>query len=121
MSDRNHEEQMRNEGEEKTQSGTGGIQRGSQGKGSEAEQVKAELRKKIRSIREGHATGGYCETEKLQAEEKKLDAILRKELDEAKAEFGYSPDPKFKHTKVREIELELNGLSWRPRLVVAND
>lgn len=102
----------------KNPSGTGSLQRSEEGERSE---VKAALRKKIRSIREGHSTGGYCETEKLHQEERKLHAILSTELEEAKAKHGYSPDPKFKPAAVRTIELELNGLSWKPKLVVAQD
>lgn len=107
-----------NEDKTKTQAvaGTGSLQRSEE---SERGKIKEQLRKKIRSIREGHNTGGYCETEALQAEEKKLHAILSTELEEAKAKFGYSPDPKFKPSQVRTIELELNGLSYKPKLVVA--
>lgn len=98
----------------KVESGTGSLQRR---EGSDKEK----LRQKIRSIREGHTTGGYCETESLHAEEKKLDKILRAELKEAIDKHGYSPDPRFKHKLVREIEVELNGLSWKPTLVVKED
>lgn len=99
------------------ESRTGGLQR----QESSREKEKRELRKKIRSIREGHLTGGYCETEALQAEEKKLYAILKQEFDELTAQHGYSPDPRFKHKDIRTVEVELNGLSWKPRLVVAQD
>lgn len=95
---------------EKIESGSGGLQRGTE---------KEKSRKQIKAIREGHLTGGYVETEALHAEEKKLDKILRKELDEAKEKHGYSPDPKFKHPEIRALELELHGLSWKPLLVVS--
>ena len=107
---------MSEEAKTKTESRPSGLQRRQE---SEGERSKRELRQKIRSIREGHTTGGYCDSEALVVEEKKLHAILSKELDEAKAEHGYSPDPKFKHPTIRTIEVELNGLSYKPRLVVA--
>lgn len=95
---------------EKAESGAGGVQRGPD---------KEKSRKQIKSIREGHYTGGYVETEALHAEEKKLDKLLRKELEAAKEKHGYSPDPKFKHAEIRALELELHGLSWKPLLVVS--
>lgn len=102
--------------EKKTaQSGTRGLQR------DEKEKVKAELRHKILSIRQGHTTGGYCDSEALKAEEKKLDKVIRVELAEAIEKHGYSADPKYKHKEVREIEVELNGLSWKPTLVVKDE
>lgn len=82
---------------------------------------KEKLRKNIKAIREGHTTGGYCETEALHAEERKLDKVLRKDLAAAKEKHGYSPDPKFKHPEIRAIELELHGLSWKPELVVKGE
>ena len=100
----------------KAVTGAGSLQRSTEGS-----DAKDGIRKNIRKIREGHLTGGYCESEALQAEEKKLYAILATELEAAKQKHGYSPDPKFKHTKVRELELEINGLSWKPRLVVATE
>lgn len=98
------------------QSGTHTLQRD---EGREIEKQK--LRQKIRSIREGHTTGGYCDSEALKVEEKKLDKILRAELKEAIDRHGYSPDPRFKAKEVRDIEVELNGLSWKPTLVVKED
>lgn len=100
-----------------TQSGPSGLQR--QAESREREGIKAEVRKKIRAIREGHNTGGYCETEKLIEAEKPLHAILSAELEELKRRHGYSPDPKFKHPEIRAVEVELHGLSFKPRLVVA--
>jgi hypothetical protein len=97
---------------EKTERGPGGLQRGTE---------KEKLRREIKAIREGHLTGGYCETETLHAQEKKLDKILRAELEESKAKHGYSPDPKFKHPEIGVLELELNGLSWKPLLVAAHE
>lgn len=102
---------------EKTQSGTGSLQREAGG-----HEVKTEkLRKEIKAIREGHRTGGYCETEELHAQEKALWRILSEDLEAAKKKHGYSPDPKFKHAEVRALELEINGLSWKPQLVVAHE
>lgn len=98
--------------------GTGGLQRRSESR--EAEVIKAGLRQNIKAIREGHLTGGYCKTEELVAEEKKLHAILSKELETAKRDYGYSPDPKFKHPTIRAIEVELHGLAFKPKLVVAD-
>lgn len=99
--------------EEKAESRSGALQRDE----SEAKKI----RQTIKAIREGHTTGGYCETEKLQAEEKKLWKILQAKLDDAKERHGYSTDPKFKHAEIRALELEINGLSWRPTLVVKQD
>lgn len=101
-----------NENQEKTSAGTGAIQRDAQ---------KAKLRKEIKAVREGHGTGGYCETETLHEKEKALYKILSAELDAAKEKYGYSPDPKFKHPEIRTLELELNGFSWKPTLVVKQD
>lgn len=103
-----------------TAGGVSGLQRGpSSSESKERERIKTELRKKITSIRQGHTTGGYCETEKLLEVEKQLHAILSAELEEAKAKHGYSPDPKFKHPTIRAIEVELYGLAFKPKLVVA--
>lgn len=111
---------MNEETKTQTQQGTGSLQRReSREEIGEREKIKANLRLEIRSIREGHGTGGYCQTEKLVAVEKKLHAILSTELEALKKEHGYSPDPKFKHPNIRAVEVELNGLSFRPRLVVA--
>lgn len=111
---------MNEEQKTKTQPGTGSVQRRtSREEVSEREKIKANLRIEVRSIREGHGTGGYCNTEKLVAVERKLHAILSTELEELKAEHGYSPDPKFKHPHIRAVEVELNGLAFRPKLVVA--
>jgi len=101
----------------KTESGAGGLQREAESREAE----KQHLRKKIKAIREGHATGGYCETEKLHEEEKHLSKLLRADLEEAKKKHGYSPDPQFKPKEVRAIELELHGLSWKPELVVKGE
>jgi hypothetical protein len=109
-----------NEKEAQAKPGTSSLQRQeSGGESQEREQVKKNLRKKIIAIRQGHATGGYCETEQLIGEEKKLHAILSSELEQLKARHGYSPDPKFKHPEIRAVEVELHGLSFKPRLVVA--
>lgn len=101
--------------EKETQQGTGGLQRKAEGR----EVEKNKLRKEIKAVREGHATGGYCETEKLQAAEKQLYKILSGELAEAKEAHGYSPDPRFKHKDIRAVEVELHGLCWKPLLVEA--
>lgn len=103
--------------EEKTERRPGGIQR--EAEGDEAK-VQA-IRKNIKAIREGHTTGGYCETEKLKEEEKKLYGVLSKKVEAAKARHGYSPDPKFKHPDIRALELEINGLSYKPLLVAQEE
>lgn len=105
---------MSEEDKTKTVAGTGSLQRSTQGR----EDVKAELRQRIKAIREGHTTGGYCDTEKLKQAERPLYDILTDELEEAKKRHGYSTDPKFKHAAIRNLELEINGLAFKPRLVV---
>lgn len=101
-----------NESETKTQRGAGALQRDpSKTEGQIHDEVLAGLRQKIRSIREGHATGGYCDTAALHVEEKKLDAILRTDLEAAKEGS----------IEQRNIKRELASLSYRPRLVVAQD
>jgi hypothetical protein len=113
-----------NEEKEKAERGPASLQRGPRGGESaegQREKRKAELRTKIRSIREGHTTGGYCDTEKLKIEEKELHKLLSEEFEAACAIHGYSPDPKFKHKAVRDLEVELNGLSWKPKYVVAEE
>lgn len=109
-----------NESKTQVESGPHSLQQGtSSSEAKEREQIKSDLRKKILSIRQGHATGGYCETEALKAEEKKLHAILSTELEECKAKHGYSTDPKHKHPEIRKLELEINGLAFKPRLIAA--
>lgn len=111
---------MNEKDQTKDQSRAGSLQRGpSREEIAEREQIKANLRLEVRAIREGHSSGGYCNTEKLVQVEKKLHAILSTELEELKARHGYSPDPKFKHPHIRAVEVELNGLAYKPRLVVA--
>jgi hypothetical protein len=116
MSDARTKGSTVNEEEAKTQRGSGGMERQARSDGK-----KEELQRKVKAIREGHLTGGYCDTEALHAEERKLDKIIRAQLEEAKAKHGYSPDPKFKHPEIRALELELHGLSWKPELVVKGD
>lgn len=82
---------------------------------------KQKLRREVEAVRRGYTTGGYCETEKLQEKEKPLAKLLAQELDELKQKHGYSPDPKFKHPEIRAVEVELNGLSWKPQLVVKGE
>ncbi len=108
--------QVRKAGEGQTQSGPSGLQRKTESR--EREEVKAELRQRIKAIREGHATGGYCDTDKLKEAERPLWQLLTEDLEAAKKKHGYSPDPKFKHPEIRVIELELNGLAFKPELVV---
>jgi len=105
---------MKNEDEEKTQRGTGSLQRSKEG--GDAENKKAELKKEIRGIREGHTTGGYCETVKLLEKEKELHNIIVKEIEdlEHSKEAGSG-------LKAATLKRELAGLAYRPRLVVAND
>jgi len=92
--------------------GAGSLQR----KEGSVEEVKADLRKKIRSIREGHGTGGYCDTEALKAEEKKLHHVLSVEIEEAEAKHDHQSQAIATANK-----RELAGLSYRPKLVVAED
>lgn len=99
----------------KIESGTGSLQR----EASSDEGKVEKLRKEILAIRAGHTTGGYCDSESLQQKEKVLWKILSAKLEVAKKKHGYSPDPKFKHPEIRALELELNGLSWKPILVAA--
>lgn len=102
---------------EKDQRGPRSVQR--EAGSTEAQEVKAELRKKIVSIRAGHTTGGYCETEKLIAEEKKLHAILATELEAAEKKHGTNHRSELQHPEVRAIKVELAGLAYKPRLVVS--
>jgi hypothetical protein len=101
--------------EKKTESGAGGLQRSQ----TTREQEKDILRYERRQIREGHLSGGYCNTEKLLNVEGRLWRLLAEDIEEAKEKHGYSPDPKFKHPEIRKLELERDGLAFRPRLVVA--
>jgi FKBP-type peptidyl-prolyl cis-trans isomerase (trigger factor) len=91
----------------------GSLQRETKGEQVTREQIKANLRKEIKAVREGHVTGGYCDTEALQAQEKKLHAILTKELEDIGSTQDYAS---VEHRKL--INKELAGLSWKPRLVV---
>lgn len=99
----------------KVESGPDSLQRKEKGSSIEA------LRKKRVAIKEGHLTGRYCDTEALIEVEKEIYTTLSKDLEAAKKKHGYSPDPKFKHAEIRALELEINGLAFRPRLVVADD
>lgn len=110
--------------EDKThhQSGTGSVQRSQkEGSGRAKEDRLKTLRKERMAIKEGHTTGGYCDTEALHAKEKEIWKVLSEDLAAAKEKHGYSADPKFKHPEIRALELEINGLSWKPQLVVAAD
>lgn len=89
-----------------TQSGAGGIQR-------ETSAGEIKIREQIESIREGHTSGGYIDTEALHDEEKKLHAILLTKLEAAEKEND--------RAAIKSITREINGLAFRPRLVVAND
>lgn len=111
---------MNEEAKAKAVSGAGSLQR-STGSESERQQIIAGLRQKIEAIRRGHATGGYCETEKLQGEERKLARFLDEDIAALKEKHGYSPDPKFKHKDIRALEVERNGFSWQPTLVVKEE
>ncbi len=103
-------------------SGTGSLQRSTQEGSGRAEEnsIKA-LRQKQLSIKEGHGTGGYCDTEALLEVERQIFKLQSKALAEAKEKHGYSPDPKFKHPDVRRLELEVNGLAYKPKHVVVAD
>jgi len=101
----------------KTESGAGGLQRSP----SQSEENLEALRQERRSVREGHRSGGYCDTEALHKIEKQIWQVLTARLDAAKKKHGYTPDPRFKHADIRAIELELDGLAWKPTLVVMND
>jgi hypothetical protein len=110
---------------------SGGLQRGQEeGSGSKQKEqhgseggavAKATLRKKIEAIRKGHVTGGYCETEALKEAEKELHKVLSAELEAEIKTHGYSPDPKFKAPSIRALEIELNGMAYKPKLVVTHD
>lgn len=100
-----------------TEQGTRGLQRPqTSSEKAQREQISRELRKKILSIRHGHATGGYCESESLKEEEKKLAAILNDEADEL-VDVN-TPDSRL---RLKQIERELLSFSWKPKLVVAPD
>lgn len=71
------------------------------------------IRATIKAIREGHTTGGYCDTEALKAEEKKLHAILATKLEAAEKERD--------QPAIKSLNREINSLAYKPRLVVAND
>jgi len=91
---------------EEAQSGARSLQR----EASRTEAIQ-EQRKKVQAVRQGHATGGYCESESLKAEEKILAKILSEAIEHAK-KIGDD-------VTVRSYTREINGLSWKPRLVVA--
>lgn len=104
----------KNEGQEaeaKVKRGTRRVER-------QEESAEASIRKKIVSIRAGHTTGGYCDTEALHNEEKKLYHILAVRLEEAEAKHGTHFKAEFQHPTVRALKLEINGLSYKPQLVV---
>jgi len=90
----------------KDQPGTGSLQR------QESSSEETQIRQKIKAIREGHTTGGYCDTEKLKAAEKELwSRILTKRL--ANAKEGTAEH--------RDLTREIQSLAFRPKLVVAED
>jgi len=68
------------------------------------------LRAEIETIRKGHLTGGYCDTEILVEAERKLFNALNAEIHD----LGNTPE----HNKRRaELEKEIRGLAYRPKLV----
>lgn len=92
-----------------TQSGINSLQR-------ETQSGEDWQRKKVKAVREGHATGGYIETEELKAEEKKLAEILSKKIADAEREKGHAAT-----AEIRGIQREIAGFCWRPQLVVKAD
>jgi len=102
---------MKHEDQEKGKAelGAGSVQRST---GSES---KAAILKEITAIRQGHATGGYCDTEALKVEEQKLHGILEAEVN---AEEKKQPRDDF---RIRSIKREIAALAYKPRLVVAAD
>lgn len=70
------------------------------------------LEKKIIGIRAGNGTGGYCDTEELQAAEKQLHAELRKELEALKPR---------EMERRGEILKQMIGMSWKPKMIEAKE
>jgi hypothetical protein len=106
-----------NEKEEasKTERGATRLQPGaSRSESQEREQIKDALRKERRAVKEGHLTGGYCETEALHKVERKLHAILSAEIEECEAQPNEG-----NATRKRALQRELAAFSWKPKLVVA--
>jgi len=97
--------------EEKIEPRSGSLQ-------CEEEGAESRCRAKIKSIREGHTTGGYIATEALQEEEKKLWRILTDKLAVEEKKHGTHHRAEFQHPEVRRLRVELNGLAFKPQLVV---
>lgn len=102
--------EIKNSPQAKAVTGIGGIQRGEK----EARQrIKRAIEKDCQSIREGHTSGGYCDTEQLLASEKRLAAIIQTEIEEA-------IEARDRNLQFA-LERQLRGFAWKPRLVVAQD
>jgi len=106
---------MSNESKTQTESGPDRLQRSAK-EISSTGPVEKDLRKKITAIRQGHLTGGYCETETLHAEEKKLHKIISDQIAELEDK---KPNNWQQHTAA--LRKELAAFSWKPRLVVADE
>ena len=106
---------MSEETKTQTLARAGGLQRSAE-ESKERESIKAKIRKEIAIIRQGHATGGYCDSEKLRAAERPLYTILASELEELEAKVANPNNP-----ATVAVRRELAGLSYQPRLVVAKE
>ncbi len=99
---------MSNEEKSKTQPGISSLQRE-----TSSEKGQPDLETQIKAIREGHTTGGYCDTEELHKKEKQLFRILTAALEEAEKDR--------EHERVRILKRRIEALSFRPKLVVAEN
>jgi len=99
-----------NEEKTKAQSGTGSLQQGA----SQSREQK--VRSKINAIRQGHATGGYCDTDALKEQEKELDGILVEKIKALEI-----ADASGNRAAVALIERERKSFAWKPKLVVSAD
>lgn len=75
--------------------------------------IKEAVKAKVEAVRQGHTTGGYCDTDSLMEGERQLHAIISAEIEEAQIIRDSGA--------IKRLERELAGLAYRPRLVVAND
>jgi len=102
---------MNEKNKAKVESGPRSLQREALEGGSDEELT---LRQKIKAIRQGHTTGGYCDTEALHAAEKQLAPFLHDRIAICTEQHSFDA------VQAKRItERELASLAWKPRLVVA--
>jgi len=108
----NERQHVNEKAKEEAVAGTGGLQRSAEARGQKI----CELRLNRRQVKEGHTTGGYCDTVALHAIEKALAKVIGEEITELEKVGSIAAG-----NAAQIYKRELAGLAWKPKLVVAQD